>query len=132
MTMRPRKREADGRRHRTPYQWVIEGDIKGCFDHIDHHLLMDRLRQRIADRKVTRLVLQFLKAGVLSEEQFLRTDAGTPQGGVISPLLANIVLSTIEERYERWVCHRKKARACRTCNGAVSYTHLTLPTNREV
>ena len=68
------KREADGRRHRTPYQWVIEGDIKGCFDHIDHHLLMDRLRQRIADRKVTRLVLQFLKAGVLSEEQFLRTD----------------------------------------------------------
>ena len=120
MTMRPRKRETDGRRHRTPYQWVIEGDIKGCFDHIDHHLLMDRLRQRIADRKMTRLVLQFLKAGVLSEEQFLRTDAGTPQGGVISPLLANIVLSAIEERYERWVCHRTKTQARRTCNGVAA------------
>ena len=120
MTMRPRKRETDGRRHRTPYQWVIEGDIKGCFDHIDHHLLMDRLRQRIADRKVTRLVLQFLKAGVLSEEQFLRTDAGTPQGGVISPILANIVLSAIEERYERWVCHRTKTQARRTCNGVAA------------
>lgn len=50
----------------------------------------------MADRRVTRLVGQFLKAGVLSEEQFLRTDAGTPQGGILSPLLANIALSAIE------------------------------------
>ncbi len=117
MTMRPRKREADGRRHRTPYTWVIEGDIRGCFDHIDHHLLMNRLRHRVADRKATRLIGQLLKAGVLSEGEFLRTDAGTPQGGIISPLLANIALSVIEERYERWVHHRTKTQARRQCDG---------------
>lgn len=116
-TIRPRIRGADGRRHTAPYAWVIEGDIKSCFDQIDHHLLLDRLRQRVADRKVTRLIGEFLKAGVLSEEQFLRTDAGTPQGGIISPLLANIVLSAIEEKYERWVHHRTKIQARRTCDG---------------
>src|SRR5207244_3772291 len=79
--------------------------------------LLDRLRRRVADRKVTRLIGKFLKAGVLSEEQFLRTDAGTPQGGIISPLLANIALSAIEERYERWVNHRTKIQARRTCDG---------------
>ncbi|MGV1886581.1 reverse transcriptase/maturase family protein, partial [Rhizobium sp. 23-156E] len=79
-----------------------EGDIKGCFDNINHHHLLERMRKRIGDRRVVRLVGSFLKAGVLTEDQFLRTDAGTPQGGIISPLLANIALSAIEERYERW------------------------------
>ena len=118
MTIRPSAKAEDGKRYSTPYEWVIEGDIKGCFDNIDHHALMQCVRQRIADRKVNRLVVQFLKAGVLAEHQFLRTPAGTPQGGVISPLLANIALSAIEERYERWVCHRKKIRAHRKADGA--------------
>ncbi len=84
-----------------PFQWAIEGDIKGCFDNIDHHGLMERVRRRVTDPKVTRLVLAFLKAGALSEAQFLRTNSGTPQGGILSPLLANVALSVIEERYER-------------------------------
>jgi group II intron reverse transcriptase/maturase len=92
---------------RLPYQWAIEGDIKGCFDNIDHHALMVRVRRRIGDGKLNRLVLAFLKAGVLSEEQFLRTDSGTPQGGILSPLLANIALSAIDERYERHVWPRR-------------------------
>ncbi len=118
MAMRPRKTsKEDGKRHETPYQWVIEGDIKGCFDNIDHHLLMNRVRQHCADRKVNRLLAQFLKAGALSEEQFLRTDAGTPQGGIISPLLANVALSMIEERYERWVNHQIKRQSRRGCDG---------------
>ena len=96
----PHKREQDSRRDRLPYTWVIEGDIKGCFDNINHHHLMNQARARVADQRVTRLVGQFLKAGVLAEDQFLRTDDGTPQGGIISPLLANIALSAIEERYE--------------------------------
>jgi RNA-directed DNA polymerase len=61
MAMRPKAKAEDGRRRRAPYQWVIEGDIKGCFDHIDHHLLMERVRARITDLKVTRLVRQCLK-----------------------------------------------------------------------
>ena len=113
MSMRPRAKAEDGRRQRTPYQWVIEGDIKGCFDNIDHHQLMERVRARVADGKVTRLIAQFLKAGVLSDGFLLPTDKGTPQGGVISPLLANIALGIIEERYERWTHHRRKIQARR-------------------
>jgi len=58
---------------------------------------------------VNRLIVAFLKAGILSEGQFLRSDAGTPQGGILSPLLANIALSVIEERYERHALQRRIA-----------------------
>jgi len=102
MSIRPRKtNKENGMRDEMPYQWVIEGDIQGCFDNIDHHLLMNRVRKHSADAKLNQLLVKFLKAGILSEEQFLRTDAGTPQGGICSPLLANIALGLIEERYER-------------------------------
>jgi group II intron reverse transcriptase/maturase len=105
----PRLKDAYGKRRQLPYPWVIEGDIRACFDEIGHHALLTRLRRRVADRKVTRLIGQFLKAGVLAEERFIRTPAGTPQGGILSPLLANIALCAIEERYERWV-HKKPAK----------------------
>ena len=82
MAMRPRVKAGDGKRHAMPYQWVIEGDIKGCFDNIDHHHLMDRVRKRVGDRKLNHAIVQFLKAGVLSDEQFLSTESGTPQGGL--------------------------------------------------
>ena len=93
---------------RLPYQWAIEGDIKGCFDNISHHGLMNRVRRRIGDGKVNRLIVAFLKSGVMSEKQFLRTRAGTPQGGILSPLLANVALSVIDERYERFTWPRFK------------------------
>ena len=89
-----------------PFQWAIEGDIKGCFDHIDHHALMERVRRRVGDGKLNRLIVAFLKAGVLSEAEFTRTDSGTPQGGILSPLLSNVALSVIDERYERFVWPR--------------------------
>lgn len=63
---------------------------------------MKRVRSRVTDGKVTRLIAQFLRAGVLADGFVLPTDEGTPQGGVISLLLANIALGIIEERYERW------------------------------
>jgi hypothetical protein len=69
---------------------------------------MERIRKRVGDAKVNRLVVAFLKSGVLSEAQFSRTETGTPQGGILSPLLANIALSVIEERYERWSWPRHK------------------------
>lgn len=109
-TIRPRRRGADGRRHEAPYQWVIEGDIEGCFDRIDHHHLMERVRLTVADHRVNRLILRFLKAGVLEDFKYNPTHTGTPQGGVISPLLANIALSVIEERYSRWVRRTKGVR----------------------
>jgi group II intron reverse transcriptase/maturase len=93
---------------RLTYQWVIEGDIKGCFDNISHHGLMNRIRHRIGDNRLNRLVVKMLKAGVMSEEQFLQTEVGTPQGGILSPLLANIALSVIDERYERHVWPRSR------------------------
>ena len=99
-------RGANGLEVRLPYPWAIEGDLKGCFDNISHHGLMERVRRRVDDTKVNRLIVAFLKAGVLSEEQFLRSDTGTPQGGILSPLLANIALSAIDERYERHVWPR--------------------------
>src|SRR3954452_22771291 len=72
---------------------------------------MQRVRARVSDLKVTRLIGRFLKAGVLSDGFVLPTNEGTPQGGVISPLLANIALGVIEERYERWTHHRRKLQA---------------------
>lgn len=68
IAIRPPKIRGEPRRLHSPYQWVIEGDIKGCFDTIDHHSVMERLRRRVGDAKVCRLVHAFLKAGVLSED----------------------------------------------------------------
>jgi len=73
---------------------------EACFDAIDHQALMGRVRARIADKRVLRLVKAFLKAGILTEDQAERdTVAGTPQGGVLSPLLANIALSVLDEHF---------------------------------
>ena len=64
------------------YEWVVEGDIEACFDMIDHTALMDRVRDRIGDKRVLGMVKAFLKAGILSQDQqFRNTDTGTPQGG---------------------------------------------------
>ena len=80
------------------YEWVLEGDITACFDEISHPSLMDRVRARIADKRVLALVKAFLKAGVLSEGGASReTVTGTPQGGILSPLLANVALSVLDE-----------------------------------
>ena len=84
------------------YHWVFEGDIKACFDEIDHTALMGRVRNRIGDKRVLRLVKAFLKAGVLTEDgSHNRTITGTPQGGILSPLLANIALSVLDEHFTR-------------------------------
>ena len=82
------------------YEWVLEGDIEACFDMIDHTALMDRVRRRVGDKRVLGLVKAFLRAGILSEDGHLRNTAtGTPQGGILSPLLANIALSVLDEHF---------------------------------
>jgi RNA-directed DNA polymerase len=80
----------------------VEGDIEACFDRIDHTTLMDRVRRRIKDRRVLALIKAFLKAGVLKQHGDLaRSVTGTPQGGILSPLLANIALSALDEHFAR-------------------------------
>ena len=100
---RPKRRAHDAVaevRHFTArsYEWVVEGDIKACFDEISHPALMDRVRQRVGDKRVLALVKAFLKAGILGEDRELRdTDTGTPQGSILSPLLSNVALSVLDE-----------------------------------
>jgi RNA-directed DNA polymerase len=88
--------------HPRNYQWVLECDIRACFDEISHAALMDRFRVRIKDKRVCALVKAFLKSGVLTElggREETRT--GTPQGGILSPLLANIALSALDDHFDR-------------------------------
>jgi RNA-directed DNA polymerase len=86
------------------YEWVLEGDITACFDEIDHAALLDRMRRRIGDKRVLALVKAFLKAGILTEAgQVQDTITGTPQGGILSPLLSNVALSVLDEHAaEAW------------------------------
>jgi RNA-directed DNA polymerase len=80
------------------YEWVVEGDIKACFDEISHPALMGRVRARIGDKRVLALVKAFLTAGILGEDRLLRENrAGTPQGSILSPLLSNVALSVLDE-----------------------------------
>jgi RNA-directed DNA polymerase len=80
------------------YRWVLDADIEGCFDNISHRAVMDRVRARIKDKKAVALVRAFLKAGVLTDLGLeAASSTGTPQGGIISPLLANIALSALDE-----------------------------------
>jgi RNA-directed DNA polymerase len=89
---------------RLSYEWILEGDIASCFDEISHSALMDRVRGRIADKRVLGLVKAFLIAGILTEDGAVRgSKTGTPQGGILSPCLANIALSALDEHFaETW------------------------------
>ena len=80
------------------YEWVVEGDSIACFDDISHSALMDRVRERIGDKRVLALVKAFPKAGTLDDDGTLvDTDAGTPKGSIHSPLLSNVALSVLYE-----------------------------------
>ncbi len=83
------------------HYWVIEGDIKSYFDNVHHRKLMKLLRQRIADKALLDLIWKFLKAGVMEGRLFACTETGVPQGGVISPLLANVYLNEFDKWAER-------------------------------
>ena len=86
------------------YRWVLDADIEACFDSIAHSALLDRVRVRVKDKRVLSLVKAFLKAGVLTEGGDREdTHTGTPQGGILSPLLANIALAVLDEQlHEPW------------------------------
>jgi len=88
--------------------WVFEADIKACFDELSHSAILERVRRRVGDKRVLALVKAFLKAGIMTEEgqQVTGTITGTPQGGIASPLLANIALSALDEHFcAKWDSH---------------------------
>ena len=82
--------------------WLIDADIKGFFDNIDHNVLIEILRERILDERFLRLIRKFLNAGYLEEWQFNKTYSGTPQGGIVSPILANIYLDKFDKFMEEY------------------------------
>ncbi|MCB0325377.1 MAG: group II intron reverse transcriptase/maturase, partial [Bdellovibrionales bacterium] len=77
--------------------WTVEGDIVGCFDNIPHEKLVKAVSRRVADGKILSLIRRFLKAGYMEDWMYHRTYSGTPQGGVISPLLCNIFLHALDD-----------------------------------
>ena len=94
------------------YEWVIEADIEACFDRLEHRAIMSGIERRIGDRRVLALLRAFLKAGVMTETgQLERRLTGTPQGGIVSPLLANVALTVLDEEFDaRWPkqAHRRR------------------------
>lgn len=81
-------------------KWFIEGDIKGCFDNIDHDVLLSILTRKIKDSKFINLIRKFLKAGYMEEWKYHATYSGTPQGGILSPILANIYLNELDMKID--------------------------------
>lgn len=89
-------------------KWFIEGDIKGFFDNIDHNVLISILRERISDERFLRLIRKFLNAGYVEDWKYNKTYSGTPQGGIISPILANIYLDKFDKYIKEYAATFRK------------------------
>ena len=127
---RPNRRTMDAVRYiqwsmseRKKFFWIIEGDISSYFDTIHHPKLLRLLGRRIEDKKMLRLIWKFLRAGVMEKRTFKDTKLGTPQGGVISPLLANIYLHELDRSMERYTALTQTEKAKRRRNRAGNFTY---------
>lgn len=106
------------------YFWVIEGDIASYFDTINHRRLIKILRRRIKDGKILRLIWKFLRAGVMEGKLFRDTKTGTPQGGIISPLLANMYLNELDKYMEQYTELSHYERRRRRKAGQANFIHV--------
>jgi group II intron reverse transcriptase/maturase len=84
-------------------RWFVEGDIEGFFDNIDHHKLISLLKQRIKDERFINLIWKFIRAGYLEDWKYNKTYSGAPQGGIFSPILANIYLNELDRFMEEYI-----------------------------
>jgi group II intron reverse transcriptase/maturase len=108
---------------RKKFFWVIEGDISSYFDTIQHRKLVRLLGIRVKDKKILQLIWKFLRAGVMEKRTFRDTTLGTPQGGVISPLLANIYLHEMDKYMQRYTNLLTKEKTKRRQAGLANYTY---------
>lgn len=90
---------------RKPVNYIIEADIKGFFDNVNQQLLMETLEERVNDKNFLRLIVRFLKSGIMEGGKFYKTEIGTPQGGILSPVLANIYLHYV---LDMWIEEKVK------------------------
>jgi RNA-directed DNA polymerase len=111
-------------RQQSKYEWVIEGDIRDCFGSIEHKVLLRLLRRRIADKRLLTLITRMLKAGVLEELVYQKTEQGTPQGGIVSPLLANVVLHEFDRWFAARFHHMRPTERARRFKQGVPSCHL--------
>jgi group II intron reverse transcriptase/maturase len=91
--------------------WFIEGDIQGCFDNINHEVLLEILGRKIKDSRFLNIIRQFLKAGYIENWQYNATYSGTPQGGICSPILANIYLNELDRKFREIASRFNKPRS---------------------
>jgi len=96
------------------YHYIVEADIRGYFDNIDHEILVEMLNRRIDDKSFIRLIKKWLKAGILdTDNKVICPATGTPQGGIVSPILANIYLHyALDTWFEQTVIPQSRGRAC--------------------
>ena len=83
------------------HKWVVDVDLEKFFDRVNHDILMDRMAKRIGDKRVLRLIRRYLQAGILANGMYIERVEGTPQGGPLSPLLANVLLDEVDRELER-------------------------------
>lgn len=113
------------KRELTGTRWFIEGDIKACFDTINHETLIGLLSNKIKDVRILNLIRKFLKAGYLEDWQYHKTYSGTPQGGIISPLLANIYLHELDKFVMKLKSEFDKERDTETRKCTLEYQRLS-------
>jgi RNA-directed DNA polymerase len=103
--------------------WIIEGDLASYFDTINHWKLKKLLRRRVKDEKIIQLIWKFLRAGVMEKKLFRNIDTGVPQGGIVSPLLANIYLHELDKYMERYTSLSRYEKTKRRCNGNSNFIY---------
>jgi RNA-directed DNA polymerase len=106
------------------YGWVVEGDIQSFFDTMDHYKLMQLVRKRVRDEKLMDLIWSCLRAGIMEQGNYRHSLLGTPQGGIVSPLLANIYLHELDRYMERYTGLQKLEREKRKRHGLANFLYV--------
>ncbi|MDR2690937.1 MAG: group II intron reverse transcriptase/maturase [Dysgonamonadaceae bacterium] len=113
-------------------KWFVEGDIKGFFDNINHDVLIKTLEERISDGRFIRLIRKFLNAGYIEEWNFHKTYSGTPQGGIVSPILANIYLDKLDKYMKQYIMNFDKGEKRKPSNERREFENARKRTVRKM